>query len=329
MISSTGWLICYPKKRDKMRGKCGIRILMLGLLLQAVFLPYATAQELLCNVQVVTQQIQGTNKQIFETLQNDLYEFMNNRKWTNHVYEYNERIECNIMINITEQISSDEFVGTMQVQSRRPTFHSTYNSVMLNFKDNNVKFRYVEFEPLEFSETEHRSNLVSMMAYYAYIILGFDYDSFGPDGGTEYFEKAERIVNNAQNATEPGWKAFEGSGNRNRYWLIKNLLDDQYSPARDFIYRYHRLGLDVMADNRIDGRAAIVESLRLLQGIYREKPDPYLFLLQVIFDAKSDELVNIFKSNEAPPDERRRTVEILDEIDPANRSKYDGILQAQ
>ena len=285
------------------------------------------AQELNCNVQVVTQQIQGTNKQIFETLQRDLYEFMNNRKWTSHVYEYNERIECNILINITEQTSSDEFTGTMQVQSSRPAFNSTYNSVMLNFKDNNIRFRYVEFQPLEFIETGHLSNLTSIMAFYAYVILGLDYDSFSPEGGTEYFEKAERIVINAQNAPESGWKAYEGTGNRNRYWLIRNILDDKYSPVREFIYRYNRLGLDQMSSNRIEGRAEIAESLRLIQEVYREKPDPYLFLLQVIFDAKSDEFLNIFKANEAPPDEKRRVHMILTEVDPANKNKYDAILQ--
>jgi hypothetical protein len=184
----------------------------------------------------------------------------------------------------------------------------------------------VEFEPLDFNETVHTSNLTSVLAFYAYIIIGLDYDSYSPEGGTEYLQKAEKIVSNAQNAPEPGWKAFEGGGNRNRYWLIQNLLDESYGEIREFVYRYHRLGLDQFSDQINAGRSEIAESLMLLQNIYREKPDPYLFLLKVILDAKTDEFVNIFNAPEPPPDERRRVHLILTEIDPANQSKYDPIL---
>lgn len=287
------------------------------------------AQELNCNVQIVTQQIQGTNKKIFETLQASIYEFMNNRSWTNHVYSYNERIECNIMINLTEQLSSDDFRGTIQVQSRRPVYNSTYNSVMLNIKDNDVRFRYVEFEPLEFNETSHGSNLTSLLAYYAYIIIGLDYDSFGFEGGTEYLQKAERIVINAQNAVEPGWKAYEGSNYRNRFWLIQNLLDENYSPVREFTYSYHRQGLDMLNDQAGEGRTNIASAFLLLQQVFRKKPDPYLYLIQVLFDAKSDEFINLFRAMESPPDERRRAHQILTEVDPANTSKYDRILNPE
>src|SRR5512133_1871483 len=163
----------------------------------------ASSQELNCNVQISAQRIQGSNRQVFENMQRDIYEFMNNTVWTNHVFSYSERIDCNILININEQISSDEFNGTIQIQVRRPVFNTTYNSTMLNFIDNSFRFRYVEFQPLEFDPTTHRSNLVSVLAYYAYIIIGFDYDSFSPLGGTEFFRIAEKIVNNAQNAPEP------------------------------------------------------------------------------------------------------------------------------
>lgn len=138
------------------------------------------AQELNCNVQISAQQIQGSNRQVFETMQRDIYEFMNNTVWTNHVYSYSERIECNILINLTDQLSADEFRGTIQVQLKRPVFNTTYNTTMLNFMDNSVQFRYIEFQPLEFDPSTHRSNLVSMLAYYSYLILGFDYDSFSP-----------------------------------------------------------------------------------------------------------------------------------------------------
>ena len=164
------------------------------------------AQELNCNVQVTAQQIQGSNRQVFETMQRDLYEFMNNSVWTNHVFSYSERLDCNILINLTDQLSADEFRGTIQVQLRRPAFNTTYNSTMLNFIDNSFQFRYVEFQPLEFDPSSHKSNLVSVLAYYTYIMLGFDYDTFSPLGGTEFFQMAEKIVQNAQNAPESGWK---------------------------------------------------------------------------------------------------------------------------
>ena len=206
---------------------------------------------------------------------------------------------------------------------RRPVFNSTYNTALLNFKDNNFDIHYVEFQPLDFSETRYLSNLTSILAYYAYIIIGLDFDSFSPEGGTQYLQKAEAIVTNAQNAPERGWKAFDVSGNKNRYWLIQNLLDDKYQPARQFMYQYHRLGLDRMENNVNEARNQIEESLKLLQIVFREKPDPYLYLLQVIFDAKSDEFVDIFK--DAFPDQKNRVYVILKEINPSNIKKYDRL----
>lgn len=287
----------------------------------------SSAQELNCNVQVVTQQIQGTNKEIFQTLQAAVYEFVNTRTWTNNVYSYSERIECNILINLTDQISSDEFKGTIQVQARRPVYNTTYNSTMFNFIDNNFHIRYVEFEPLEFNETSYLSNLTSILAYYVYIIIGLDNDSFSFEGGSLCFEKAEAIVMNAQNAPYAGWKPYEGSGNKNRYWLIKNILDVEYSPVREFFYRYHRMGLDKLESATNEARIEIIEGLRLLQEVYRKKPDPYLFLLQIIFDAKADEFVNIF--SESFTEEKGRVLKILKEIDPSNSRKYEKITSNQ
>lgn len=283
----------------------------------------SSAQELNCNVQVVTQQIQGTNKEIFRTLQAAVYEFVNTRTWTNNVYSYSERIECNILINLTDQISSDEFKGTIQVQARRPVYNTTYNSTIFNFIDNNFHIRYVEFEPLEFNETSYLSNLTSILAYYVYIIIGLDNDSFSFEGGSLCFEKAEAIVMNAQNAPFAGWKPYEGSGNKNRYWLIKNILDVEYSPVREFFYRFHRMGLDKLESATNEARIEIIEGLRLLQEVYRKKPDPYLFLLQIIFDAKADEFVNIF--SESFTEEKGRVIKILKEIDPSNSRKYEKI----
>jgi hypothetical protein len=281
------------------------------------------SQELKCNIQFVSQQIQGTNKQVFQTLQTAVYEFMNNTNWTNHVYSIDERIECNFMFNITEQLSADEFRGTLTIQSRRPVYNTNYSSTMLNFVDNNIHFRYVEFEPLEYDATQHLSNLTSLLAFWAYMIIGLDYDSFGYLGGTPYFSQAENIVQNAQNAREAGWKPFESLDHKNRYWLVTDILNDGYRSLRKFNYAYHRLGLDVMDAKVTEGRAEIAKSLDDLQEVYREKPDPFIYWLQLILDAKSDEMINIF--SESFTEEKTRAIRILQEIDPANKMKYDKI----
>ncbi len=282
-------------------------------------------QELRCNVQIVTQQIQGTNKQVFETLQGAIYEFMNNRPWTGIKFEADERIECNMLINLKDQVGADEFRGTLQLQVRRPVFNTSYNTVLLNLVDNDIQFKYVEYQPLEFSESSHLSNLTSILAYYAYIIIGFDFDSFSPRGGTPYFQMAEKIVSNAQNAPEKGWRAVESSSRKNRYWLINGIQDEEYAPIRDFMYKYHRQGLDNMYDQSDKARAEIAEQLKLLQKVYRQKPDPFMYLLQVVIEAKSDELVSIFK--ESFQDEKTRVYALLTEIDPSHGDKYEQIIK--
>jgi hypothetical protein len=281
------------------------------------------AQELRCNISISSQKIQGANKTVFETMQTDLYEFMNNRKWTEHKFAMDERIECSFFINLEEQISSDEFKGSIQVQIRRPVFNSSYETVLLNIKDKDFQAKYVEYQTLEFNETSNKDNLTNILAYYAYIILGMDYDSFSPEGGTEYFQKAQAIVNNSQNAREKGWKAFESE--RNRYWLVENLLNKSYSGFRSCTYQYHRQGLDIMSEKTPEGRGVIAESLKSIQKVFRTRPS--LYILQVFFDAKSDELVNIF--SKSFPDERNRVTVILNECDPSNGSKYEKILKSE
>jgi hypothetical protein len=294
-------------------------------LLFLLLLPaYLAGQELRCNVQVVSQQVQGTNKQVFQTLQNAIYEFMNNRVWTNHVYTMEERIECNMMFNITEQLSADEFKGTLSVQARRPVYNTNYNTVTLNFVDNDIHFRYVEFSPLEFDLNSHLSNLTSILAFYAYFILGLDYDTFSLLGGSPYFTNAERIVMNAQNVPETGWKPMDDIAHKSRYWLVKDMLDNEYEPVREFNYRYHRLGLDTMDEKVAEGRAEITSSLELLQQVYRKRPDPYMYLLSLVFDAKVDEIVNVY--SESFPEERTRAHTILVEINKTNANKYKAIL---
>ena len=280
----------------------------------------AAGQEFRCNVSVSSSRVEGTYKQVFESMRTDIYEFMNNRKWSDNVFTTDERIECTVFIQITEQISADEFKGTMQVQLNRPIFNSSYDSPLLNIKDNDVQFRYVEFQSMEFDETSNSNALTNILAYYANVILGFDYDTFSPLGGTAYFQKARDIVNRSQNAREKGWRAFEG--NFNRFWLVENLTNKAYGPFRELLYRYHRLGLDVMADKADIGRSEIADALKNMQRVYRSKPDTYVN--RIFFDAKSDELVNIFSKGST--DEKGRVMTILTECDPSNSGKYDKIM---
>lgn len=279
------------------------------------------AQELRCSISVSSQKIQGTNRELFANMQRDLYEFLNSRRWSGHVFAYDERVESTIQIIFDEQVGSDQFKGSMQIRVSRPVYNSSYHTVLLNFKDNDIDFAYREFEPLEYSETGQNSNLVNLLAFYANIILGIDYDSFSPMGGSEFFNRAEHIAARCQNAREKGWKSFEGR--RNRYWLIHDLQDRSYAPIRDCIYKYHRLGLDVMPDNVTDGRLAVIEALETLQKAHRSKPNSYL--MQVFFDAKADEIVNIFRP--AFTDERKRVYNIVSEVNAANSSKYNSLVQ--
>lgn len=286
----------------------------------------ARSQELYCNVQVSAQKIQGSNREVFQNMQRDIYEFMNSMVWTDNIFSFSERIECNLLISLDDQLSADEFRGTIQVQLSRPVYNTTYESTVLNFVDNNFQFRYVEFQPLEFNPNSHTSNLVSVLAYYAYLLIGMDFDTYAQGGGTPYFQVAEKIVTNAQNAPEQGWKPYDGSRNRNRYWLVKNILDNEYAGVRQFLYLYHLRGLDRMESDMTQARTEIYESLRRLQEVYRRRPDPFMYFMTVILDAKADEIVNIF--SQGFPEEKNRVVQILNEIDPANENKYQKILSS-
>ncbi|MBN1951794.1 MAG: DUF4835 family protein [Bacteroidales bacterium] len=290
------------------------------ILLLLVSLGTARSQELTCYVSVNSSKIQGTNKEIFNTLQDAITDFMNNTTWTNHVYEVNERIECNLMLYISEEVTTGQYTASLTIQSRRPIYGSSYNSVLFNYVDQKVEFEYTEFDPLEFSETTHLDNLTSILAYYAYIVLGLDYDSFSPNGGDPYFQKAEKIVNNAQSANEHGWKASDARGRDNRYWLINNIRDEAYQPVREFNYNYHRQGMDLMDNSPDRGRLAIKDALIDLEKFYKNKPDPFMHYFTITIEAKSTEIVNIF--SEAPQADKSRIFEIMNAFDPANSSKY-------
>jgi hypothetical protein len=282
---------------------------------------HGRAQEFLCDVQVTAPTVEGTDRRVFEALQEAIYDFMNNRKWTNLNLKLEERIECTMVLTVRERISSDEFKGTLNIVLRRPVFKSSYNSVLLNYVDDNIQFRYIENQPLDYNDNSFTSNLTSILAYYCYIFLGLDFDSFSPLGGEPFYQAAEAIVNTAQNANESGWKAFDGT--KNRYWLVENLRNTAFKPMRQFMYEYHRTGMDLMSEKPDEGRAVIGNSLSHLEKMYRDRPG--LFLLQLMLEAKRDEIIQVY--SQGSPQEKTKIANLMREIDPANSSTYEKIIR--
>ncbi len=293
-------------------------VLILMLCIQVTF-----SQELDCKISINYSQIQGTNVQVFKTLENSLTEFVNNRKWTAAQYETNERIRCSFNLTVK---SYDEAEGRWSceliAQSTRPVFQSGYQSVLFSFKDSNVDFNYREFDQLELRDNQLDSNLIAVMAYYIYLIIGLDMDSMSPKGGTDMLIAAENIVNSAQMLNEKGWKAFEDS--RNRYALISDYLDEGMGELRTLMYDYHRKGLDEMAINATRGRATITSSLINLKEARQNKP---MSSLPVIFtEIKRDELINIYGgSSPSSQKEREDVYQIVSSINPSLNTDWDKI----
>ncbi len=284
-----------------------------------------SAQELNCNLQINSSQIQIANKQVFETLQKELNDFMNNRHWTSGVYSVAERIDCNFMITI-QSYADNVFSTELQVQARRPVYNSSYNTSTFNFKDEHFNFTYVEFDPIEINTTTYESNLTAVLAYYAYIIIGLDLDSYSKLGGTECFRQAENIVNLMQSKSDQsetlGWKAFES--NRNRYALINNLMDERFRKYREFFYTYHRQGLDEMVSNVSNARAKIAEGLPILREINRMQPSAVA--IQTFLDSKNEEIINLF-SKKGTTKEKNDVYEIMTDVNPTLTSRYEAIKQ--
>lgn len=297
-----------------------IRKLFFAILI-SLFTLNSFSQELNCSIQVSARQIEGTDREAFKEMQQALYEFINNTIWTNYAFKLEERLECTILLTLESRISSDQYSGKLNLVLRRPVYKTNYNSTMFNYIDKDVEITYSEGEPIIFAENSFTSNLSSLIAYYVYIFLGIDGDSFSNLGGTQYYEKAQQIVQDAQSSSESGWKAFENM--KNRYWLTENLLNPQYRPIRESIYEYHRKGLDQMYDNVETGRSSIAESLKKLQQADRAKPGS--FLLRLYLDAKRDEIIKVF--GEGSPNMKAEVVNIMKEIDPANSDKYSAILR--
>lgn len=281
-----------------------------------------SAQELNCVVQVNSNQVANVEKRIFETLQKAIFEFMNNRKWTTDIFKNDERIQCNILINITEVVNMNEYKATISVQSSRPVHNSSYNSTMVNHQDKDFQFKYIEYEPLEFSDNVLIGNLTAVLAFYAYIMIGADYDSFSLNGGTPYYQKAIAIVNLAQTVPEAGWKALENI--TNRYWIAENALTPIFAPARECMYRYHRLGFDIMASDVDKGRTEVLAALKLLEVVHQQRPGN--FQLSFFFNAKVDEIINLFQGS-PNANEKQEVLQLLTKINPQYVNKYQNILK--
>ncbi|MBD3636864.1 MAG: DUF4835 family protein [Crocinitomicaceae bacterium] len=281
------------------------------------------AQELNCEVSVISApalQVGPVEKEIFSELEGSIYDFMNNTRWTKDVFEIEERINVSILITITDIPSTSSFEGKIQVQSTRPVFNTAYNTTLFNFVDENFKINYARNTALLFSIDQHRSNLTSILAYYAYMVIAYDYDSFSLEGGTQYFNKAQIIVNNAKNTGDRGW---EPAGKKNnRYWLVDNALQSVFKPLRTTYYNYHRLGFDVMYNDMTGARKVVLESMEALAPIQRSRPGS--LNLQIFLTAKSSELIDLF--SQAEMQEKNQAVSILKRLDPANSSKYQEIL---
>jgi hypothetical protein len=287
-----------------------------------IFTAKISAQELNCQVQVLSPQIQGTNeKRIFDNLQKALYEFMNTTKWTNDIFSVDERINCTFILTISDKLATDQYKGSLQILSNRPIYKSSYNSVLFNQNDADVQFNYVEFQPLEFSISQNLNNLTSIMAFYAYVVIASDYDSYSLYGGTPYWQKAQTIVANCQNAAEKGWKSSEST--KNRFWIADNMLQPTFAPIRECSYKYHRLGFDVMYQDVNGGRATCLEALQLLEKVHEQRP--LSFPMQIFFNAKQAEVVFLFSGG--LPDEKTKAVTLLQKIDPGNGIKYQKITQ--
>jgi hypothetical protein len=281
----------------------------------------AQAQELNATVSINATQIQTSDRGIFKDMKNSLEQFLNSRKWTNDGFKTHEKINCNFLITITKMPSIGSFTASVQVRSSRPVFNTNYSSLMLNFADREWEFEYIESLPLEYNDNTFTSNLTSMLAVYAYLIVGLDYDSFAELGGTPHFQRALNVVNNAQQSNMPGWQAM--GNNRNRYSIVENYNNPQMTDLRKAIYSYHRLGLDTFDRTPDKSREVILKGLQDIKKVRDINPNAILVIS--FFDAKGKELANIFSDGNLQ--HRRQAYDIMTTIDPSNRSNYEKMIQ--
>ena len=287
----------------------------------------AGAQELQARLTVSANRVGNqVDKKVFQTLQTALSNFINNRRWTGDNYTAGEKIKCNFLLSIDQAVGENVYKASLTVQAARPVFNTQYESPLVNFQDNDIVFRYIEFQPIEFNENRVQgsdplaANMTAVLAYYINLILGMDYDSFAPRGGDVYFKRAQNIVNNAPEGRDiTGWKTFDGI--RNRFRLIENLTDSRFNPIHDAIYSYYRTGLDQFYENEEEGRKGILTALTFLNTINQENPNS--MVLQFFFQGKSNELVRIF--SRATPDVKQRARNLLTTLDITNTAAYNDL----
>lgn len=286
-------------------------------------------QELKVNLMVNSQAVQGTNTSVFESLERDLKEFLGNTRWTDLVYAEAEKIECNFALVVKSYSKDGLMMCDLQVQASRPVYGTSYTTTLVNVRDQNVNFHYQEFDRLEIDGTSYDNNLTAIMAYYCYLVIGCDLDSYSKRGGTALFQQANQIVMTCQSKSDEnevaGWRAFESRGSRNRYSLISNLTDSRYESVRDFYYQYHRLALDNMAKNVVNARAMIAEGIESMRSLNRDYPGSAIVL--TFLDSKNDELINIFKKG--TPEEKKKVVDSLTAMNPTQGTAYEEINNAK
>ncbi len=282
------------------------------------------AQELNCQVSIITDarlEITSVEKEVLEQLEQAVYDLMNSTQWTKDNFTVEERINCTIQLQIQEIPAAGGFKGFMQVQSSRPALNSSYNSTLFNFQDDDILFSFTRNTQIIFAPNQYRNNLSSLMAFYAYYIIGMDYDSFSNKGGTKYFQDAQQVVSNAQSSGAPGWSSSE-KGKRNRYWLVDNILNELFSPLRECNYLYHRQGIDKLYENKVAGRKAIYNALNKLLRVTSTRPNS-LNVLNFV-QAKRQELISLYE--DAEPREKNDIVNLLKRIDPTSSQLYQEIL---
>ncbi len=274
-------------------------------------------QELNCTLTINSDQVSQTNQQIFKTLERSLNDFVNKNRWTNRIYQENERVNCQMFITITDY-ESNRFEGNIQIQSSRPVYNTSYESPVFNYKDNNFNFEYIEFQPLVFNENVFESNLIGVVSYYAYVILGLDADTFALEGGTDSFRKAKQITTQAQGSNFSGW---DQNSDRSRFELIDDLLSNTYREYRIAMYNYHRKGLDILGDNNSTGKQVIAGTMKLFETMIQRRPNA--FLIQTFFDAKAEEIQNIF--SDGPKVDIVELKETLNAVAPSYSSIWKDI----
>ncbi|MAZ37420.1 DUF4835 family protein [bacterium] len=291
------------------------------ILFLSIFLFFGSshAQEVKCEVSINFNRLDGVDVTMFEDMKQQVYDFINNRKWTGDIFQESEKIEFSVLIELASIEGGNTFSGTIQIQSRRPVYASAYNSTVFSFKDEQFSFTYDRFANLEYSESTFLSNLTSVLAYYTYMVIGYDYDTYKLEGGTKYFQKAQQIAGTAQSSGGQGWSSSE---RRNRYWLVENHLTPRFRNLRVCSYEYHRNGFDQMAKDVTAGRTAVTNALLKLEEVHRNFPNS--FNMRVFFDSKSKEIIKLYQ--DAPRAEKDKIIDLLNKVDPANTINYQKIL---